>query len=141
MTRYLLDTNIVSFATRPEPPATLIAWLDQQESDHLFISALMLAEIWRGVFLLPPGRRRTSLETWFVSADGPGSAFAGRILPFDDFAAMIWAGLMAEGSLAGRPRSTFDTMIAAIAQANRCVVTDNTRDFPGIEIFNPMRQE
>jgi predicted nucleic acid-binding protein len=47
---------------------------------------------------------------------------------------------MAEGKAAGRPRSGLDMIIAAVAAANRCVVvTDNARDFPGIEILNPLR--
>lgn len=37
---------------------------------------------------------------------------------------------MADGKTKGRPRSGLDTIIAAIAQANECVVvTDNERDF------------
>jgi len=47
---------------------------------------------------------------------------------------------MAEGRAAGRPRSGLDMMIAAIADANECVVvTDNERDFSGVRILNPMR--
>lgn len=66
--------------------------------------------------------------------------FAGRILPFDENAGLIWARLMAEGRSRGRPRSALDTIIAAIAEACGClVVTDNEKDFVGIEIFNPLR--
>jgi predicted nucleic acid-binding protein len=47
---------------------------------------------------------------------------------------------MAEGRAAGRPRSGLDTIIAAIATANDCiVVTDNERNFEGIKIINPLR--
>ena len=47
---------------------------------------------------------------------------------------------MADGRTRGRPRSALDTIIAAIATANDCVVvTDNERDFADIEVFNPMR--
>ena len=66
--------------------------------------------------------------------------FAGRVLPFDERAGLIWARLMAEGTTKGRPRSALDTIIAAIAEANDCVVvTDNENDFAGIEIVNPVR--
>jgi len=62
------------------------------------------------------------------------------VLTFDENAALIWARLMADGKARGRPRSGFDTIIAAIAEANDCiVVTDNERDFEGIEIVNPPR--
>lgn len=66
--------------------------------------------------------------------------FLRGILPFDDKAGLIWARLMAEGKAAGRPRSGLDMIIAAVAGANDCiVVTDNERDFVGIDFINPMR--
>ncbi|WP_221938461.1 type II toxin-antitoxin system VapC family toxin [Mycobacterium sp. KBS0706] len=47
---------------------------------------------------------------------------------------------MAEGTAAGRPRSALDTIIAAVAEANGCVVvTDNDGDFVGVEVLNPLR--
>lgn len=47
---------------------------------------------------------------------------------------------MAEGTSRGRPRSAIDMMMAAIAEANDCVVvTDNEKDFAGLTIVNPMR--
>jgi len=71
---------------------------------------------------------------------GPQSLFVGRILPFDEKAALTWGELMAHGKAVGRPRSALDTILAAIAQSNGCiVVTDNERDFHGIEIINPVR--
>ena len=66
------------------------------------------------------------LDRWFADPEGPQALFAGRVLSFDENAALIWARLMAEGRLAGRPRSGLDMMIAAVAQANDCLaVTDN----------------
>jgi len=47
---------------------------------------------------------------------------------------------MADAKTRGQPRSALDTIIAAVAEANHCVVvTDNERDFPGVETFNPIR--
>jgi hypothetical protein len=44
------------------------------------------------------------------------------------------------GKVKGRPRSGLDTIIAAVAEANGCVlVTDNERDFADIELINPLR--
>ena len=66
--------------------------------------------------------------------------FAGRVLPFDEAAAMAWARLMVEGTTRGRLRSAIDMMIGAIAEANYCViVTDNEKDFAGLTTVNPMR--
>ena len=61
-------------------------------------------------------------------------------LPFDEKAGLAWAKLMADAKARGRPRSALDAIIAAIAEANDCVVvTDNEKDFEGVEIINPLR--
>jgi len=47
---------------------------------------------------------------------------------------------MADGTAAGQPRSPLDMIIAAVAEANDCVlVTDNEKDFIGLKIVNPLR--
>jgi predicted nucleic acid-binding protein len=140
VTRYLLDTNIISQATRPAPSEDLASWLMDQADDDLFIASLTLAEVQRGLLEKPPGRKRRALERWFAGPQGPQALFAGRILPFDTKAALVWARLMAEGKTSGRPRSALDMIIAAVAEANRCiVVSDNERDFAGVPVVNPLR--
>lgn len=141
MTRYLLDTNIISNATRPVPSPGLSAWLDAQPDGSLFISALTVGEIWRGILALPGGKRRGALEAWFSGPDGPQSLFAGRVLAYGEAAALAWARLMSEGAASGRPRNALDMIVAAVAMVNACVVvTDNERDFAGLNFINPMRQ-
>ncbi len=138
--RYLLDTNIISNVTKPSPSETLLAWMAEQNDDDLHIASLTVAEIRRGILEKPAGKRRNELEDWFVGPEGPQALFIGRILPFDESAALIWARLMADGKAAGRPRSALDTIIAAVAEANGCIViTDNEKDFTGVEIINPLR--
>ena len=138
--RYLLDTHLLSNFTKPAPSDSLVAWMADQSDDDLFIASLTLAELRRGVLEKPASKRRDQLDAWFSGPQGPQALFAGRILPFDERAGLAWAELMAEGRAAGRPRSGLDTIIAAIATANDCVVvTDNERDFAGIEIINPIR--
>ena len=140
MTRYLLDTNIVSNATKPAPSQPLIEWMAEQVDEDLFISSLTLAEIRRGVLAKPMGKKRRELEDWFKGPEGPQSLFRGRVLAFDEKAALIWTRLMAEGTAAGRPRSALDMVVASIAEANDCVVvTDNEKHVSGIDIFNPLR--
>jgi predicted nucleic acid-binding protein len=140
VTHYLLDTNIISNATKPAPSPTLIAWMAEQVDDDLFISALTVAEIRRGLLEKPAGKKRSLLEAWFTGPSGPQALFSGRVLPFDEQAALIWARLMAEGTAKGRPRSALDMIIAATAEANDCVVvTDNEKDFSGLKFFNPLR--
>jgi predicted nucleic acid-binding protein len=66
--------------------------------------------------------------------------FLGRVLPFDEKAALVWARLMSEGTAKGRPRSALDMIVAAVAESNNCIlVTDNEKHFQGIEFLNPLR--
>lgn len=140
MRRLLLDTNILSALNRPQPEPHLVAWLRGQPNEMLFVATMTLAEIRFGILQAPEGRRREQLTAWFAGPAGPAQLFAGRILPFDREAAEIWAALMAEGQRSGWARSPVDTIIAATALAGDCVVvTDNTRDFPGVPVINPLR--
>lgn len=140
MSRYLLDTNILSDATKPAPSQVLLRWMADQADADLFISSLTIAEIHRGILERPAGKKRRDLERWFSGPEGPQALFAGRVLPFDENAALAWARLMAEGASKGRPRSPLDMIIAAVAEANECVVvTGNERDFAGLKPINPLR--
>ena len=114
--------------------------MGEQADEDLFISALTIAEIQRGVLEKPAGKKRQALQDWFSGPEGPQALFTTRILPFDEKAGLISARLMAEGTAKGRPRSALDMIIAAIAEANQCVlVTDNEQHFAGLKIVNPLR--
>jgi predicted nucleic acid-binding protein len=140
VTRYLLDTNIIGNVIKPEPSPALLTWMAAQQDGDLYISAMTVAELHRGILEKPSGKKRSALEDWFIGRDGPQALFAGRILSFDDRAALLWAKLMAQGKIAGRPRNGFDMIIAAIAGVNDCLlVTDNERDFAGLKVLNPVR--
>lgn len=139
MSRYLLDTNIISNVTKPEPSEALVAWMVEQADEDLFISSLTVAEISRGVLEKPSGKKRRQLEQWFSGPEGPQALFAGRVLSFDEKAGLVWARLMAEGTATGRSRSPLDMILAAIGEANDCiVVTDNEKHFAGLKFLNPM---
>ena len=121
-----------SIHATPSIPTSTIAGSDS--------ASLTVAEIQRGILEKPAGRKRSALDAWFAGPEGPQALFAGRILSFDERAGLLWARLMAEGKAAGRPRSGLDMIIASVATANDCViVTDNERDFSGLEIINPVR--
>jgi toxin FitB len=140
VTRFLLDTNVISHVTKPQPSQALLEWLADQADDTLFISSLSLAEICRGILEKPAGKKRRELENWFSGAEGPQALFRGRVLAFDEKAALVWGRLMSEGTAAGRPRSALDMVVAAIAEANECVlVTDNEKHFSGVSVVNPLR--
>lgn len=140
MSRYLLDTNIISNVTKPEPSSQLVSWMSQQADEALYIASLTVAEIRRGILEKPAGKKRRALERWFAGDEGPQALFAGRVLAFDDNAGIIWARLMAEGTAQGRPRSALDMIIASVAEANECIIaTDNEKHFEGLRFINPLR--
>lgn len=140
MSKSLLDTNIISNVTKPAPSENLVVWMAEQADQDLFISSMTVAEIRRGILEKPAGKKRRDLESWFSGPEGPQALFAGRVLPFDEKASLIWAKLMADGRAKGQPRSPLDMIVAAIAEANDCViVTENESHFAGLKVVNPMR--
>jgi predicted nucleic acid-binding protein len=135
---YLLDTNIPSEFSRDRPEPRVVQWLKTQPVTMLFLSAVTIGEIRKGLILLPQGRRRTELETWFHT-DLP-IWFRDRILPVTHSIADRWGVLDGQCQLKGTPLNTADGMIAATAlEHDLTVVTRNMRDFAGlgVEVFNP----
>ena len=63
MTRYLLDTNIISNVVKPQPSGSLLAWMGAQNDDDLFIASLTVAEIRRGILEKPKGKKREHLKS------------------------------------------------------------------------------
>ena len=134
----LLDTNVVSAVMAPQPPDAVLGWLDQQETLHLYLSAITIAEIGYGLAVLPDGRRRRDLQDRFARFVAQG--FEQRVLPFDESAARLYGELMGHRRDLGRPMSALDGQIAAIAQAHHlALATRNIRDFEDcqLEVINP----
>ncbi len=124
--RCLLDATVISNVTKPIPSQSLLTWMTEQGAEDPFIASLAVAEIRRGVLEKPAGQQRDRLGAWFAGSEGPQALFAGRVLSFDEAAGLVWARLMADGNATGRPRSALDAIVAAVAEANNCiVVTDN----------------
>ncbi|MGB6744803.1 MAG: PIN domain-containing protein [Terracidiphilus sp.] len=140
MTRYLLDTNILNHVIKPASSPSLTAWLDQQADEDLYICSMNLAEIWNSILQLAAGEKRSEQEGWFSGPRGQRVVFGGRVLKFDDNAALIWARLMSERGNAGLPCAPIDMIYAAIAEANNCIlVTDDEARFTGLNVLNPMK--
>jgi len=88
--------------------------------------------------VLPHGRRRTELETWFHT--DLLIWFHDRILPVTHSSANRWGELDGQCQLKGTPLNTADGMIAATGiEHDLTVVTRNVKDFAGlgVGIFNP----
>jgi predicted nucleic acid-binding protein len=137
---FILDTNVLSEGTRPQPSATVGHWLSAQPREKLFTTAICEAELLRGVALLPIGRRRSALEEGIHRLFA--EIFAGHILPFDRAAASAYAAIATERRRLGRPINVLDAQIAAIARAHgAAVATRNVDDFTdcGIDVIDPWR--
>ncbi len=134
----VLDTNVVSeFMTSP-PAAPVLAWLNAQDSAVLYLTTVTIAEIAFGLRILPDGRRRRLLGERFEQF--LAEAFQSRILSFDEPAARAYGDIRGARRAQGRPMSTLDGQIAAIARSRGCAVaTRNIRDFEdcGLELIDP----
>ncbi|MEP0761639.1 MAG: type II toxin-antitoxin system VapC family toxin [Pseudomonadota bacterium] len=135
----LLDTNVLSEFMRPQPSAQVVAWLDAQPADELWVSAISRAEIELGLALMPQGRRQEALS--LAARAMFEEDFAGRCLPFDEGAASHYARIVAARTRSGRPMHVEDAQIAAIALTHRmALATRNTDDFghiDGLVVINP----
>jgi toxin FitB len=138
----VLDTNAVSEALKPSPSRMVLDWLAAQDPREVFITTITQAEVLYGIERLPSGKRRVSLlaeiERMFVED------FPGRILPFDEGSARMYAKILRQREEIGRPTSEPDAMIAAIARSqNATLATRNTRDFEGcgVRVINPWVKE
>jgi len=134
----LLNTNLVSEPLRVAPDARVIAWIDAQPLETLFLSAITVAELRAGVALLPVGKRQAALHDSLETRVLP--LFAGRVLPFDLACTPAYATLMARARAAGRAVATADACIAAIAAVNGLTVaTRDTGPFEaaGVAVINP----
>ncbi len=134
----LLDTNVVSEVMKTRPAEAVVAWLNGQDSEKLYVSAITIGEIAYGLRILPDGKRRTGLRERFDRF--VAVAFDQRVLPYDDSAARIYGELMGDRKELGLPMSVPDGQIAAIASLHHlAVATRNVVDFEdcGIEVINP----
>lgn len=134
----LLDTNVVSEPLRQAPEPRVIAWIDAQPLETLFLSAITVAELRAGVALLPAGKRRTALQESLEKRVLP--LFAGRVLPFDLACTKAYAQLTAKARASGAAIAPADGYIAAIAAANGfAVATRDTQPFEaaGTAVINP----
>ncbi len=135
---FLLDTNVVSAMMRRAPAPEVAAWVTRQPTDLLFTASVCQAEVLAGIAVMPEGRRRRELEA--AAQATFAEDFERRVLPFDMAAAVAYAEVLAMRRRAGRPVTTIDLMVAAIARSQGAsVVTRNVADFTGcgVAIVDP----
>lgn len=129
----ILDTNVLSALMLSSPDESIIEWLDRCPPESVWTTSITLFEVQLGLQLLVAGRRRKRLEQAFEC--GVAEDFGGRILSFDEPAALAAAALAARRQREGRPVDFRDTQIAGIATARRATLaTRNTKHFRDLEI-------
>jgi predicted nucleic acid-binding protein len=136
--KYLLDTNVVSEWARPSPEPSVIRWLAEVDEDRVFLSVVTLAELEKGVRLLPEGDKRERLAQWL--AGDLLDRFQGRILDVTPDIGREWGEVSAVRQRAGRPIGALDAFFAATTRMHDLtLVTRNDRDFEGtgVRLLNP----
>jgi predicted nucleic acid-binding protein len=131
---YLVDANVLSEPTRPQPSAAVVDWLRAHERQFA-VDPIVLGEIRFGIYLLPAGKRRRRLERWFEQ----GIAHI-ECLPWDAATGLRWSKLLADLRAAGMAMPIKDSMIAATALVHGLkMVTRNQKDFrkAGLEVVDP----
>ncbi len=135
---FLLDTNVISEASRPRPDPRVMAWLAAADEDRIYLSVATLAEISLRIERLGAGKRRRALEARL--AEGLVARFEGRILPVDAELGLHWGRVAARALAAGSPIEATDALIAATAERHGLIlVTRNVADFAALSLplLNP----
>ncbi len=135
---YLLDTCVLSEFAQRRPEEKVVRWVDGIDEERIFISAITLGEIQRGIERLPGSHRKTELRVWLNN--GLIERFGRRILPVDAQVMLVWGSLVARTESLGQPVSLMDSLIAASAlQNNLILATRNVGDFVpcGVQLINP----
>lgn len=138
----VLDTNIVSEAFRIEPNVNVRAWYDGQALEDLYLCTPVLAELRYGVERLEAGAQRNRLEELVQHIED--DVFLDRILPVDRIAAHEFGRILAARNRRGRPISTMDALIGAVALSHgAAVATRDVSDFEGIglELIDPFTED
>lgn len=134
----VLDTNVLSETMQPTPNPVVIGWLNRQDIQTLYMTAVSLAELRFAMARLAPGRKKADLTQRVERM--LDQIFEGRILPFTTAAAQVFADRMAVARLAGRGVSFQDGMIAAsVAASGFTIATRDTSPFEamGVPVINP----
>jgi predicted nucleic acid-binding protein len=136
----IIDTNVLSELMKPaERRAPVVTqWMRKQLPQSIFLTTITLAEVLAGIAILPDGDRKKTKQA--IGEKIFSTLFAGRILPFDEPAARIYADIVTQRRKRGRHNAPLDVQIASVARAHgMAVATRNISDFEdsGIELIDP----
>ena len=135
---YLLDTCVISELVAYQPNPNVVDWIDSISEDKLFLSAITIGEIKKGIEKLADSERKRLLAGWLE--DDLLARFSDRILPIDTATMLVWGRLTSDLEKRGRPMPAIDSLLAATCICRELgLVTRNENDFAysGVEIVNP----
>jgi len=135
---YLFDTNVLSELTAKDPDVNVVTWVENVDQENIFLSAVAIGELKKGIEKLPGSRKKKDLLSWLEN--DLLVRFGERIIPLDLPVMLVWGTMVAELEKAGTPLPAIDSLLAASAsQRGLTLVTRNTKDFEpaGIPLINP----
>ncbi len=131
--KYLLDTCVISELVARNPQGKVLEWLDELDPEHVYLSAVTIGEIRKGIQKLPDSQRKAILQEWLDN--DLLDRFQGRILPLDTEVMLTWGRLVGDLESQGKIMAAMDSLIAAIALNGRLtLVTRNEEYFKHAEI-------
>jgi tRNA(fMet)-specific endonuclease VapC len=127
LTRYMLDTNIISDLIR-NPQGKAARRIAKVGEDNVCTSIIVASELRYGSAKSGSKRLRKAVEDLLGEIS---------VLPFDDPADAEYGGIRSELEAAGKPIGGNDLLIAAHASATGAtIVTANTNEFKRIRGLN-----
>jgi predicted nucleic acid-binding protein len=136
---YLLDTCVISELVKPAPNRKVIDWLNELPSGVLFLCAITIGEIRKGLTKLPDSAKKERLTLWLNTLL---IEYKERILPIDLTVCENWGVLQGNAEKAGTPMSSIDGLLAATTYThNLTLATRNENDFTpaNIPVINPWK--
>ena len=132
--------NVASEMMAEQPEPRVIAWLDSLEPEGLWLNAITVFEIKRGIDELDPGRRKRALALCFRRARASAISTIASFLSISPRRSMLRRSI-STGSAAGDRLASRDTQIAGIAVSRgAAIATRNVRHFDdlSVEIDKPL---
>lgn len=129
-----MDTNVVSQLIKVPAEPGVLEWIEAQDEEDLFVSAVTVFEIRCGIDRMKPSKRRSSLEHWLTLEILP--RFAGRFVPVDERIADMAGMIVGANYLRGHQADSSDAWIAATSKVLGYPVATLDRDFEklGVEL-------
>ena len=135
---YLLDTNVISDGTKPNPNLGLQEWLKNTPQGLLYLSVISIGEIRKGIERQRITKRGLELEKWFKKELRP--SFESRILPVTEAIMLCWGEIYASAILTGQTPALMDSILAATAIEHGLILvtrdTDDVAMLP-VSVLNP----